>query len=430
MSNDDKKFRSLFHRRRSPVRIVIDKEVQISSNASSSGENTQDGKAAEFTEIPETNKCRYQSAETSNKLTGNEADYEINFSENTIQCHDVEDSSELGLVQLGIKLSLQDVSNVDINVLMTDFVVTKTITNPEFQKVNFKFIAYAPVAFRFFRETFGISTEEFMTSVCGEPFLKIPSFSKRNTKAYVTMDNQFLMKTCSKEEADFLKVLFPGYFLNFTQHPESLLPKYFGLFSYAKGAKTVRLLIRNNLLPTTVNFQDMYHLKGSTYSKRWSGIKEGEHESYITCSGNTSLKDLDFMEHCPDGYYLEGQTYEALMNSVSRDCKMLESYRIMNYYLVLGICTPSQNTSQLACEGQGNNFESSMRPFMAFTSTGEPVYLYLGFENILQSYNFKRKFEKLAKSVVYKSSTVSISRPDIYSLRIKEFLKNSVLKRK
>lgn len=417
MSADDKKFRSLFHRRRDPQRHLTNVF-------------DEDGKAGKFTEIPETYECRHQSAKTSNMLTGNEAYSKKNFSENTVQCHDVEDSSELGLVQLGIKLSLQDVSNVDINVLMSDFVVTKMITNPEFQKVNFKFIAYAPVAFRFFRETFGISSKEFMRSVCDEPFLQIPSFSKKNVKAYITMDNQFLMKTCSKEEADFLKILFPGYFLNFTQHPESLLPKYFGLFSYTKGMKTVRLLIRNNLLPTTVNFQDMYHLKGSTYSKRWSGIKEGEHESYITCSGNTSLKDLDFMERCPDGYYLEEETYGALMKSVSRDCKMLESYRIMNYYLVLGVCSPSQNTSQPACAGKSSNFENSMCPFMAVTSTGEPVYLYLGFANILQSYDVKRKFEKLAKSVVYKSSTVSINRPDIYSLRFKEFLKNSVLKRK
>jgi len=43
------------------------------------------------------------------------------------------------------------------------------------------------------------------------------------------------------------------------------------------------------------------------------------------------------MEHHPEGLYLEPDTYEALLKTIRRDCRVLESFKIMDYSLLVGI---------------------------------------------------------------------------------------------
>ena len=50
-----------------------------------------------------------------------------------------------------------------------------------------------------------------------------------------------------------------------------------------------------------------------------------------------TYKDLDFLEMYPDGIMLTSEIYTNLMNSIQRDCRVLESFKIMDYSLLLGI---------------------------------------------------------------------------------------------
>lgn len=50
-----------------------------------------------------------------------------------------------------------------------------------------------------------------------------------------------------------------------------------------------------------------------------------------------TYKDLDFMEHHPEGILMEADTYNALVKTIQRDCRVLESFKIMDYSLLLGI---------------------------------------------------------------------------------------------
>ena len=51
-----------------------------------------------------------------------------------------------------------------------------------------------------------------------------------------------------------------------------------------------------------------------------------------------TFKDLDFRDELlPDGLSLEPVTYNALMVTIQRDCRVLESFRIMDYSLLVGI---------------------------------------------------------------------------------------------
>lgn len=43
------------------------------------------------------------------------------------------------------------------------------------------------------------------------------------------------------------------------------------------------------------------------------------------------------MEHHPDGILMEADTYNALVKTIQRDCRVLESFKIMDYSLLVGV---------------------------------------------------------------------------------------------
>ena len=131
----------------------------------------------------------------------------------------------------------------------------------------------------------------------------------------------------------------------------------------------------NNLLPSSISYHEKYDLKGSTYKRR-----AGSHE--LTKKSPT-FKDLDFMEKHPEvprlssvslslclspppppppppsllhslsrymcgvlspiflcpcqSVLLAHEKFEALERTVDRDCKVLQSFGIMDYSLLVGI---------------------------------------------------------------------------------------------
>ena len=108
---------------------------------------------------------------------------------------------------------------------------------------------------------------------------------------YLTIDDEFILKTVQHKEAEFLQKLLPGYymvrdyiiklilmikliwliFLNFknlNQNPRTLLPKFYGLYCYICGGKNVRVCVMNNLLPSSIKMHQKYDLKGSTYKRK------------------------------------------------------------------------------------------------------------------------------------------------------------------
>lgn len=89
------------------------------------------------------------------------------------------------------------------------------------------------------------------------------------------------------------------------------------------------MIVMNNLLPSSHKMHQKYDLKGSTY-KRKANKYERKKES-------PTYKDLDFMEHHPDGILLEADTYSALIKTMQRDCRVLESFKIMDYSLLVGV---------------------------------------------------------------------------------------------
>ena len=85
----------------------------------------------------------------------------------------------------------------------------------------------------------------------------------------------------------------------------------------------------NNLLPSGLKMHHKFDLKGSTYKRKASKRERAK--------TSPTFKDLDFMEMYPDGIYLSDSIYQSLENSIQRDCRVLETFKIMDYSLLIGI---------------------------------------------------------------------------------------------
>nr|XP_046248008.1 phosphatidylinositol 4-phosphate 5-kinase type-1 gamma isoform X4 [Scatophagus argus] len=367
-----------------------------------------------------------------------------------------------GAIQLGIGYTVGNLSSKpERDVLMQDFYVVESIffpsegsnLTPAHHFPDFRFKTYAPVAFRYFRELFGIRPDDYLYSLCNEPLIELSNPGASGSVFYLTKDDEFIIKTVMHKEAEFLQKLLPGYYMNLNQNPRTLLPKFFGLYCVQSGGKNIRVVVMNNVLPRVVRMHLKYDLKGSTYKRRASK-KERE-------KARPTFKDLDFMQDQQDGLMLDQDTYNALVKTLQRDCLVLESFKIMDYSLLLGVHNMDQAERERQMEGsQGGSDEKrpvaqqkalystamesiqggatcggsidtddTMGGIPAVNGKGERLLLYIGIIDILQSYRLIKKLEHTWKALVHDGDTVSVHRPGFYADRFFKFMNNTVFKK-
>ncbi|XP_037021036.2 phosphatidylinositol 4-phosphate 5-kinase type-1 gamma isoform X2 [Artibeus jamaicensis] len=366
-----------------------------------------------------------------------------------------------GAIQLGIGYTVGNLSSKpERDVLMQDFYVVESIffpsegsnLTPAHHFQDFRFKTYAPVAFRYFRELFGIRPDDYLYSLCNEPLIELSNPGASGSLFYVTSDDEFIIKTVMHKEAEFLQKLLPGYYMNLNQNPRTLLPKFYGLYCVQSGGKNIRVVVMNNILPRMVKMHLKFDLKGSTYKRRASK-KEREKSS-------PTYKDLDFIQDMPEGLLLDADTFSALVKTLQRDCLVLESFKIMDYSLLLGVHNIDQQERERQAEGaqstadekrplgqkalystamesiQGGaacgeaiETDDTMGGIPAVNGRGERLLLHIGIIDILQSYRFIKKLEHTWKALVHDGDTVSVHRPSFYAERFFKFMSNTVFRK-
>ncbi|XP_044074258.1 phosphatidylinositol 4-phosphate 5-kinase type-1 gamma-like isoform X2 [Siniperca chuatsi] len=367
-----------------------------------------------------------------------------------------------GAIQLGIGYTVGNLSSKpERDVLMQDFYVVESIffpsegsnLTPAHHFPDFRFKTYAPVAFRYFRELFGIRPDDYLYSLCNEPLIELTNPGASGSIFYVTRDDEFIIKTVMHKEAEFLQKLLPGYYMNLNQNPRTLLPKFFGLYCVQCGGKNIRVVVMNNILPRSVRMHLKFDLKGSTYKRRASK-KERE-------KSKPTFKDLDFLSDVPDGLTLDQDTYSALVKTLQRDCLVLESFKIMDYSLLLGVHNKTQAERERQSQGSpaGGGDEKRRAAQKALYSTamesiqggstcrdtldhddtmggipavgvkGECLLLFIGIIDILQSYRMIKKLEHSWKSLIHDGDTVSVHRPGFYAERFYKFCSTTVFRK-
>ncbi|KRY35254.1 Phosphatidylinositol 4-phosphate 5-kinase type-1 alpha [Trichinella spiralis] len=381
----------------------------------------------------------------------------------------------MGAIQLGIANSIGSlVREPERDVLLQDFEYVEQVyfpsagthVTPSHPYSDFRFKTYAPIAFRYFRELFNIKPEDFMASLCGVPLRELSNPGASGSIFYISSDDKFIVKTVQHREAEFLQKLLPGYYMNLNQNPKTLLPKFFGFYCFQSLGKNVRLVVMNNLLPSTIKLHLKYDLKGSTYKRRAS--------RYERTKLTPTLKDLDFLDSASP-ISLDVNTYDALMKTISRDCLVLKSFKIMDYSLLMGIHNIDQSLRDKGVDVPSSQVESNTDESQSYSNKfieprerrvvrqktvfstwesiqadtvpvdlgdeypaggifglnakGDRVLIFLGIIDILQNYRLFKKIEHSWKSLMHDGDSISVHHPNFYANRFKDFMANNVFKR-
>ena len=117
-----------------------------------------------------------------------------------------------------------------------------------------------------------------------------------------------------------------------------------------------------NLIPKGLTMHHKFDLKGSTY-KRKASRKE-------RAKANPTFKDLDFLEMYPEGVLLQPELYNSLMDTIERDCRALESLKIMDYSFLMGIHNVDHPNVPLMAQMK-NRFFGDSEPGPAAKEGGE-----------------------------------------------------------
>ncbi|OAF67094.1 hypothetical protein A3Q56_05156, partial [Intoshia linei] len=258
-------------------------------------------------------------------------------------------SDLMNAIQYGILQSTNEVTMKPKNdILYQDFTAVEQITFgrkgtknelPFITSGEVIFKTYASVAFRYFRELFGITKDDFLTSICTKPLVELSNPGASGSVFFKSYDDEFVIKTVQKKESKFLRQLLAGYYMNLTQNHRTFLPKFYGHYCIRSNKHNIRIVIMNNLIPS-IRMDFTFDLKGSTF-KRTASNKE------LTKSEPT-YKDLDFKDMIKSGIRLSPKTHHLLSETINKDCRVLSSFKIMDYSLLLGIhiIKPEEETEE------------------------------------------------------------------------------------
>jgi 1-phosphatidylinositol-4-phosphate 5-kinase len=341
----------------------------------------------------------------------------------------------------GIRFSVSRCSKVPNKISDDNFKqVVKLIFNREGNtqapptKYEFKFKDYAPDVFRELRSTFNVNQADYLMSLNDEIGVKaVGSSGKSGSSFYYSNDRKFIIKTIHRSEHKHLRRILKDYYNYVKKNPNTLLCQFYGLHRLKMTTRTgtvkVHVLVMNNLLPTTVNINDSYDLKGSTY-----GRKTSEKKKLL----GSCMKDLDFIENKTQ-IFLSKNKKQELEAQLKKDVNLLKRLNIMDYSLLLGIrCLNRREEDEIIEEtrrfspivhqdvpgAHKNTIFDTDGGIRAVGTEGEvmDIVYYFGIIDCLTNYSTFKKLETFFRSLRHKRETISAIPPHEYGERFLKFI--------
>ena len=82
---------------------------------------------------------------------------------------------------------------------------------------------------------------------------------------WFSQNHEFVIKTVAREQSNFLYKMLRGYYLNMDQNPNTLLTKFYGLYTLKQNGKRIRVVVMKNFFPKDVVFDQKFDLKVNLY---------------------------------------------------------------------------------------------------------------------------------------------------------------------
>ena len=194
------------------------------------------------------------------------------------------------------------------------------------------------------------------------------------------------------------------------EYPNSLLSKFYGLFSVEiAGISKIYFLMMEN---TFEQFEKMnisyqkYDLKGSTKSRE---VKDKKADV---------LKDINYL-HSNDVFLLmEKDRKEELFDQIKADITLLKSHNLMDYSLLMGVGKPGKRESSI--------HEDGWRYFTDGSELTNKIYC-ISIIDYLQEFNMNKYMELMLKKAFKGGGDISSIDTSAYYDRFLAFIKRIIV---
>eukprot|EP01016_Furgasonia_blochmanni_P010387 TRINITY_DN14395_c0_g2_i2.p1 TRINITY_DN14395_c0_g2~~TRINITY_DN14395_c0_g2_i2.p1 ORF type:complete len:618 (+),score=180.44 TRINITY_DN14395_c0_g2_i2:65-1918(+) len=256
---------------------------------------------------------------------------------------------------------------------------------------------------------------------------------------FFSHNKQLIMKTLNHCERTFLDAILPDYHFHLKNNPNSLILKYFGLFTIdfpnALDEKIHVILMKHLMSGMSESFVTRtYDIKGSSVNRQV--IKNYGNVSVEALS--KVLKDTDFL-NLEKKLYLDAEEALRLNNTVEKDAKFLASLGIMDYSLLIKkvVLDPLKTDSptdiekfrefaRISIQGLAPNPHLFKSNRTEKNKNGEDceVYYLAGILDYLQLFDIKKKGEAWLKRLGSLNINLDISaqEPETYLTRFIVFV--------
>ncbi|EGG22863.1 ankyrin repeat-containing protein [Cavenderia fasciculata] len=318
----------------------------------------------------------------------------------------------------------------------------------EFKYNGWTFKDHSPFPFKRIREILEIDSKYFMFSLGPEKIFgnlllgnlsnlcEVVSSGRSGSSFFRSNEGRYLIKTIPQNEETVLKTILPSYLQHLTKYPNSLLAKTLGYYSMF-GAKDYRFLVMNNLFYTPLPIHEKYDLKGSTVGRH---VEQSAAEDDGNLNAEMALKDLDFKRKITIGPGFKA----PLMEQIEHDTKLLESHNICDYSLLVGVhrvdeYSPialasddhlSKDIFTVLDEGffkkSGGTAPIFNQHYGGILSSDKKEVYFIAIIDIFTTYDFRKKYENMFKSLVHDSNKISAIDPARYRKRFQQLLQHIV----
>lgn len=218
-----------------------------------------------------------------------------------------------------------------MEVVSQEFPAKGSKNTPPHKMADFGFKDYCPTIFRRIRAHFNISPEDYIMDVCGNfGYLEFVSNSKSGEFFFHSHNRKYMIKTISHNECRGLRAHMATYYRHMMGNPNTLVNKFFGLHKVKPshgGSRFCWFLIMGSVFPSTLPMHLTFDLKGATRNRTVKPSEQGQ--------PGTVYKDNDFTNQKIS--FDVGSLAEPLKLQLTKDIKLLETLKIIDYSVLCGI---------------------------------------------------------------------------------------------
>ncbi|EFA78513.1 ankyrin repeat-containing protein [Heterostelium album PN500] len=317
----------------------------------------------------------------------------------------------------------------------------------EFKYNGWLFKDFSPFPFKKIRDKLDIDPMHFMFSLGPEKIFgnlllgnlshvcEVVTSGRSGSMFFRSNEGRYLLKTIPPNEEFVLKSILPSYVQHILKYPNSLISKTLGCYNMTTKNRDLRFIVMNNLFFTPLPIHEKYDLKGSTIGRHVE-LQEGENEGMIA---DVSLKDLDFKRTLNIGPEFKA----PLMEQIEHDTKLLESHNICDYSLLVGVhrvdeYSPialasddilSKDIFDILDEGFFKKKSATslfQQHYGGILSSDKKEVYFIAIIDTLTTWNYKKKYENMFKSLVHDSSQLSAIDPSSYRARFQRLVQQIV----